>query len=95
MSYSLGVAELKRRFSEILNRVEMHGESIWVQRHGRRVAVIGPPDNTEARPVPNKPRRGLAAAAGAWEDHPDIDGFIADIQVARDDATDRIVKPFE
>ena len=92
----LGVAEIKRRFSEILNRLEMRGERIAIRRRGRTVAVIGPPGATDELLVdPAKPRRGLAAAAGAWEDHPDIDAFIADIRSARDRAHDRDVEAVE
>ncbi len=96
MSDSLGVADLKRRFSEILNRIELRGERIAVLRRGRAVAVIGPAhaDDDDAAP-PTKPRRGLAAAAGAWEEHPDIDAFIADIRAARDTSADREVEALE
>ena len=96
MSYSLGVAELKRRFSEILNRIELRGERIAVLRRGRTIAVIGPADgDDEATAVRTGPRRGLAAAAGAWEEHPDIDAFIEDIRIARDTSSDRVVEAME
>jgi len=96
MSYSLGVAELKRRFSEILNRIELRGERIAVRRRGRTIAVIGPADDDdEAAAARTGPRRGLAAAAGAWEEHPDIDSFIAEIGIARDTSTDRAVEAME
>jgi len=96
MSDSLGVADLKRRFSEILNRIELRGERIAVLRRGRAVAVIGPAhgDDDDSAP-PTKPRRGLAAAAGAWEEHPDIDAFIADIRATRDASADREVEAME
>jgi prevent-host-death family protein len=96
MSYSLGVAELKRRFSEILNRIELRGERIAVRRRGRTIAVIVPAGaDGEAVALPATPRRGLAVAAGAWEEHPDIDAFIADIRAARDTSTDRVVEVME
>jgi len=95
MSGSLGVAELKRRFSEILNRIELRGERIAVLRRGRTVAVIGPAEDADATPVATRPRRGLAAAAGAWEEHPDIEGFLAAVRAARDRSTDRAVEPLE
>ena len=89
MSESLGVAELKRRFSEILNRIEMRGERIAVRRRGRTVAIIAPAEGDEESAGQVKPRRGLAAAAGAWEDHPDIDRFLEHIRAARDESPDR------
>ena len=96
MSVSLGVAELKRRFSEILNRVELRGERIAVLRHGRTVAVIGPAGgDDDVLDLSTNPRRGLTAAAGAWEEHPDIDAFIADIRAARDTSVDRAVETME
>lgn len=95
MSDSLGVAELKRRFSEILSRVELRGERIAVRRRGRTVAVIAPAQGDDATRAPARPRRGLAAAAGAWEDHADVDRFLAEVRAARDRSTDRPVEPLE
>jgi antitoxin (DNA-binding transcriptional repressor) of toxin-antitoxin stability system len=94
MSGPLGVAEIKRRFSEILNRIELRGELISIRRRGRTVAVIGPPGAADEAPPP-EPRRGLAAAVGAWEDYPDVDAFIADIRSARERALDRDVEAVE
>jgi len=93
MSESLNVAELKRRFSEILNRIELRGERIGVQRRGRTVAIIVPATEDEAASaVARMPRRGLAAAAGAWEEYPNLMGFVADIRAARDASADRKVE---
>jgi antitoxin (DNA-binding transcriptional repressor) of toxin-antitoxin stability system len=38
----LTATEAARRFSELLDAVEDHGETFLVQRHGRTVARIGP-----------------------------------------------------
>lgn len=96
MADSLNVAELKRRFSEILSRVELRGERITVLRRGRTVAILVPAtDVDEAAPVATTARRGLAAAAGAWEENPDIERFIAEIRAARDASTDRTVEAME
>ena len=89
MTDFMGVAEVKRRFSEVLSRVELRGESVVVRRRGRPVAVIAPPGELDLAPGEPTPRRGLAAAAGAWEEHEDIDGFIATIRAARQRAVDR------
>lgn len=94
MTDLLGVAEIKRRFSEILNRIELRGERISICRRGRTVAVIGPPGAGDEAP-PAAPRRGLAAAVGAWEDYPDVDASIADIRNARERALDRDVEAVE
>lgn len=96
MTDLLGVAEIKRRFSEILNRIELRGERIAIRRRGRTVAVIGPAGDADEVPTEHvAPRRGLAAAVGAWEDHPDVDAFIAEIRDARDRAVDRAVEAVE
>ncbi len=96
MADSLNVAELKRRFSEILSRVELRGERITVRRRGRAVAILVPAtDVDEAASGATTARRGLAAAAGAWEEHPDIEHFIAEIRAARDAAIDRTVEAME
>jgi len=96
MTDSLNVAELKRRFSEILSRVELRGERITVCRRGRMVAILVPATDVEvAAPAAATTRRGLAAAAGAWEEHPDIERFIAEIRAARDASTDRTVEAME
>lgn len=96
MTDSLNVAELKRRFSEILSLVELRGERITVLRRGRTVAILVPAtDVDEAAPVATTARRGLAAAAGAWEEHPDVERFIAEIRAARNASTDRTVEAME
>lgn len=92
MSEALGVAELKRRFSAILSRIEVRGERFAVQKRGRTVAVIGPPGDEEPPAAVSRPRRGLAAAAGAWEEYPDIDGLLSDIRASRDTSRDREVE---
>jgi prevent-host-death family protein len=96
MTNSLNVAELKRRFSEILSRVELRGERITVRRRGRTVAILVPAsDEDETAVIATTPRRGLAAAAGAWEGYPDVERFIAEIRAARDASADRAVEAME
>ena len=85
MQEQLGVAELKRRFSELLSRVELKGERIEIRRRGRPVAALVPvSDVADTDNGTERPRRGLAAAAGVWEDFQDVDGFLASIRPHRD-----------
>jgi prevent-host-death family protein len=92
MSTELNVAETKRRFSDLLNRVELTGESVVIKRRGRRVARLVPiGDDDRADTTPSRPRRGLLAAVGAWEDYDDIDQFLEEIRFRRDQTTDREV----
>ena len=47
----IGVAEARRRFSELLDRA-IRGEIVEVARRGEVVAVIGPPhDKTPPEPI--------------------------------------------
>ena len=84
MHEELGVAELKRRFSELLNRVELKGERIEIHRRGRPVAALVPVAEIEGTDSDAHPKRGLTAAAGIWEDFQDVDGFLASVRPHRD-----------
>ena len=88
MHEELGVAELKRRFSELLNRVELNGERIEIRRRGRPVAALVPlAEIDRAEDAGDRPKRGLTAAAGVWEDFQDVDRFLASIRTHRDSGT--------
>jgi antitoxin (DNA-binding transcriptional repressor) of toxin-antitoxin stability system len=73
MSTTLGVAELKRRFAEMLDRISMRHEQLLIERRGKVVAAMVPADllDTFTGSEETAGRRGLLAAAGAWADHPD------------------------
>lgn len=84
----LSVAEAKRRFSELIDRVAA-GEEIVVTRRGKpAVSLVAPgvavPAQRREGPV------GLAAIAGAlageWDD---VESDMAHVLAARSDATDR------
>src|SRR5204863_1454909 len=67
----IGVAEAKRRFSELLDRVA-GGERIVVERRGRPAVVLVPPHEAAAsgaRPAPV----GFASLAGALADLLEVD----------------------
>ena len=44
---SVSVAEAKRDFSELLGRVAYGKETIIITRHGKPMAVLGPPATSE------------------------------------------------
>lgn len=93
MTKKLGVAELKRHFSKVLDRVFTRHEHILIRRHGEVVAAIVPTDALDDdHETTGFQGKGLLAAAGAWSDHTDIDGFVDDIIKARRRARDRKVK---
>ncbi len=86
----INVAEAKRRFSELIERVG-HGERIVIARRGTPVMGIVPP-NEVGGPAGGVTRRqpvGLAAVAGALSDWDDIDDAVAEIYAQRDRAVDR------
>ncbi len=83
----IGVAEAKRRFSELLDRVAA-GERIVVERRGRPAVVLVPPHDDAAsgtRPAPV----GFASLAGALAELPELDDVLRDVAAARAGATDR------
>jgi prevent-host-death family protein len=83
----IGVAEAKRRFSELLDRVA-DGERIVIERRGRPAVVLVPPSEeaaSGARPAP----LGFAALAGALADIPELDEILRDVAAVRAGATDR------
>ena len=57
---SVSVAEAKRDLSELLGRVAYGKETITITRHGKPMAVLGPPGTSE----------GLASVRG-WLDNDD------------------------
>ncbi|MDE0449806.1 MAG: type II toxin-antitoxin system prevent-host-death family antitoxin [Spirochaetaceae bacterium] len=89
---SYNVAEAKRHFSELIDRVS-DGERILIARRGTPVMALVPPDEVS----PARPSRpvGLAAAAGALSDWQGLDDLVSEIYAARDQATDRAVPRFD
>ncbi len=92
-SATFGVAEAKRRFSELLDRVSA-GERVVVHRRGRPAAVLGPA-SPEAIDAAGPPPLGLAAVAGALSDWDELDATVAEIYEARAAAHDRPVPELE
>jgi len=86
MSEQIGVAEAKRRFSELADRVG-DGESFLIVNRGRPVLALVPPQRLaedEVRPV------GLAAFAGALADEWDtVEDDMDEIIAARRHVVDR------
>ncbi len=86
MAETLGVAEAKRRFSELIERVR-RGERFLISRRGTPEVALVPPeqmsDDSETRPA------GLAAIAGALADFDELDDVVAEIYRSRRRAWDR------
>lgn len=84
---TIGTAEAKRRFSELLDRVA-DGERILISRRGRPAVALVPPavelfERGAASPT------GLAALAGSLADWEDIDDAVAEIYASRRSSRDR------
>lgn len=80
------MAEAKRRFSELIDRVRQ-GERIVVTRRGRPAVALVAPEPAIERP--SRRPVGLAAFAGALADWTELDDVVADIYAARRRARDR------
>jgi prevent-host-death family protein len=83
---SIGIAQAKRRFSELVDRVG-EGERFVVSRRGRPVAALVPP-SPELLKRPATPR-GLASLAGALAEWEGLDEAVADVYEARRAGEDR------
>jgi prevent-host-death family protein len=84
---SLGTAEAKRRFSELVDRVG-EGERFLVSRRGRPAVALVPPAAALLE-APTKPPSGLAALAGALAGWDDLEQAVAEIYAARRGSDDR------
>jgi prevent-host-death family protein len=88
----LGVAETKRRFSELVDRVR-RGERFVVHRRGKPVVALVSPNEVLDRP--QKPPIGLAAVAGALSDWDGLEEVVEEIYAARRRSKDRAVPDLE
>lgn len=84
---TLGVADAKRRFGELIDRVQ-RGERFVVMRHGRPAIALVPP-TAELRRRPSPAPQGLAAGAGALADWDELPDAVEEIYVQRRTAKDR------
>lgn len=84
---SIGVAEAKRHFSELLDRVAA-GERLVISRRGRPAVVLVPPTGEIAEPAPSAPV-GLAAVAGALAEWDELEMVVEEIYTARGRSADR------
>lgn len=87
MTQFVGVADAKRRFSELLDRVG-GGERIVIARRGKPVVALVPPEEGAARGSRGAPT-GFAALAGALGEVDQLDEMIRDVRAGRRAAKDR------
>jgi prevent-host-death family protein len=84
----VGVAEAKRRFSELAERVS-RGESFVILNRGRPTVALVPPQRVRHSDKPV----GFAAFAGALAEWETIDEDMAEVIEARKRAIDRPAPP--
>jgi prevent-host-death family protein len=82
---TLGVAETKSRFAELIERVR-HGERFLVERRGKPVLALVPPEQAA---LPRARPTGLAAIAGALEEWAELPEVVDEIYASRRRARDR------
>jgi prevent-host-death family protein len=85
ISNTLGVAETKSRFSELIERVR-RGERFLVERRGKPVLALVPPDQAAS---PGIRPKGLAAIAGALAEWTELPEVVDEIYASRRRARDR------
>lgn len=83
---SISVADAKRRFSELLDRVG-RGERIVVTRRGKPAVALVPPEGEAIADRP--PPLGLLAIAGALSDVEGFDETMREVVATRRLARDR------
>jgi antitoxin (DNA-binding transcriptional repressor) of toxin-antitoxin stability system len=83
----MGVAEAKRRFSELIDRIH-DGERFVVSRRGRPAVVLAPPTPDALRAAAHRPV-GLAAVAGALADWDDLEEVVHELYTTRRRSRDR------
>ena len=92
MTQEMGVAEAKRRFSELIERVR-RGERFVVTKRGKPVMALVPPAAAELPPTGRKPAGLLSIVGilGDWDELKDWDHdeFVRDIYEARRKSRDR------
>ena len=92
MTEANGVAETKRRFAELIDRV-LDGERFVVTRRGRPVAALVPATADETDEAPKY--LGLAAFAGAMADWPEFEETMAEVIASRASAGQRPPPEFD
>lgn len=91
MPKNIGVAEVKKHFSEIMNGVSRDGKHFVIERKGKPVAAMVSVKELELieRKGMQGDKKGLLAAIGVWEDFEGLDRVVDDIYRKRRKAKKR------
>ncbi|MGC8493010.1 MAG: type II toxin-antitoxin system Phd/YefM family antitoxin [Syntrophobacteraceae bacterium] len=86
----IGVAEIKKHFSEVISEVAINGERFIIEKKGKPVAAVVSLKNLETiESMGKKKGNGLLAAIGVWEDFDELEETIAAIYEERRLSKDR------
>ena len=72
---SINVADVKRRFADVLGAVRYRGECYIVERNGTPMAALVPLSDLPA--APRQPPAGFLALVGAFDDAPEFADAVA------------------
>ena len=91
MPKNIGVAEVKKHFSEVMSQISQIGEHFIIEKKGKPMAAMVGLKDLEMieRSAKKGKRNGLLAAIGAWEDFEGLDKVIKDIYLKRKKSEDR------
>jgi prevent-host-death family protein len=93
----IGVAEAKREFSDLLNRVSYQGERFVVERHGRPMALLVPvgdlsaegDSQTEARVESALDEKGFLGLVGLFDDGDELADILDEVVASRREQSGR------
>lgn len=91
MPKSIGVAEVKKHFSDVMIEVSREGKHFIIEKRGKPMAAIVNIRDIEAigRKGETLKKKGLLAAIGAWEEFNNIEGIVKHIYKKRQTAKER------
>jgi prevent-host-death family protein len=91
MAKIVGVAEVKRHFSEVIVEVSRDGEQFIIARKGKPMAALVSLEDLESieKGGGTGKKKGLLAAIGAWDDFEGIEGVVEHIYERRRKAKGR------
>jgi prevent-host-death family protein len=94
MPKTIGVAEVKKDFSEVISQVSLKGEQFIIERKGKPMAAIVGLKDLEMIEPPRirEKKKGLLAAIGAWEEFDDLEKLVIKIYERRGKAKERGIR---
>jgi prevent-host-death family protein len=94
MPKRIGVAEIKRDFSEVISEVSLKGRHFVIERKGKPMAALVGLKDLEMLEAPkaDEKKKGLLAAIGAWEEFDDLDQLVMKIYEKRGKAKERDIR---